>query len=322
MQDIYLDRRVSQSLIKAADELAATQKINSSDTYGHINRLLSDELKEFKETISLAPDTHVASINGLPFPAVHGPTPASWQECVGTVRTWRFVLAIVASAVGRPFGWLGQQQGRIITDLVPTRGKEDLQVGASSNTTLTLHTEDAFHPRRATHFALFGLRNPSAVGTTLAHIDEAWQLLDSESRNILTGDGAIILPDDSYEDYEDAAPKAMTSIWSNSAGLGMRFDPAYTDKKSGSQQWWKAYETLRWALHTVTYEIPIKPGQIAIINNDKCVHGRVPFVANYDGTDRWMLRINIMGPEKMRPSQEADEPGYGQLVRFMDGEIL
>ena len=72
----------------------------------------------------------------------------------------------------------------------------------------------------------------------------------------------------------------------------------------------------------MTYEIPIKPGQIAIINNDKCVHGRVPFVANYDGTDRWMLRINIMGPEKMRPSQEADEPGYGQLVRFMDGEIL
>ena len=97
---------------------------------------------------------------------------------------------------------------------MPTRGQENQQVGASSNTTLTLHTEDAFHPRRATHFALFGLRNPKNVGTTLAPIDEAWHLLDVDSKKILTGDGAIIIPDASYGDYEYAAPTAMTSILS------------------------------------------------------------------------------------------------------------
>ncbi|KAA0881606.1 MULTISPECIES: TauD/TfdA family dioxygenase [Corynebacterium] len=322
MQHLHLSQELSHRIVKAADELAATQKISSPDSYNAINHLLTDELEELKELILLSPTAHATSIHGLPFPAVHGPTPATWQECVGKVRTWRFVLAIIASAVGRPFGWFGQQKGRITTDLVPTRGQENQQVGASSNTTLTLHTEDAFHPRRATHFALFGLRNPKNVGTTLAPIDEAWHLLDVDSKKILTGDGAIIIPDASYGDYEYAAPTAMTSIWKTDGNLGMRFDPAYTDKNSGTLQWWEAFEKLQQALHTVTYTVPIKPGQMVIINNDRCAHGRVPFVANYDGTDRWMLRINIMGTKNTRPINEINEPGYGQHIRFMDGEIL
>lgn len=322
MQNLHLTQKLSHRIVKAADQLAATQKINSPDSYAAINHLLTNELEELKELISLSPTAHATSIHGLPFPAVHGPTPEKWQKCVGTVRTWRFVLAIIASTVGRPFGWLGQQDGRITTDLVPTRGQENQQVGASSNTTLTLHTEDAFHPRRATHFALFGLRNPKNVGTTLAPIDEAWHLLDKNSQRILTGDGAIITPDSSYGNYEYTAPIAMTSVWKSDAHLGMRFDPAYTDKNSGTRQWWEAFEKLQRALHAVTYTVPIKPGQMVIINNDKCAHGRVPFLANYDGTDRWMLRINIMGPETIRPIKETNEPGYGQHIRFMDGEIL
>ena len=51
---------------------------------------------------------------------------------------------------------------------------------------------------------------PKSVGTTLAPIDEAWHLLDVDSKKILTGDGAIIIPDASYGDYEYAAPTAMT----------------------------------------------------------------------------------------------------------------
>lgn len=322
MQKIFIDHALSHRLIKSADELAALSSVNSPESAAAIDTLLDNELADLRDVICLDPRQHAALISGLPFPAVNGPTPASWKGCRGEVRTWRFMLAIVASAVGRPFGWLGQQEGRLITDLVPTKGQEAQQVGASSSTPLTLHTEDAFHPRRSTHFALFGLRNPKKVGTTLAPCDQAWKRLDSDSRKILMTPGAVILPDDSYSDFDNSAPDSMTAVWERDHGLGLRFDPAYTDRSTGSRRWWQAYEKLAAALDSVTYSVPIAPGQLVIINNDTCVHGRVPFTADYNGTDRWMLRINMMEHNTQRLTTESAEPGYGQRIRCIDGQVL
>jgi hypothetical protein len=42
------------------------------------------------------------------------------------------------------------------------------------------------------------------------------------------------------------------------------------------------------------------------------VHGREPFQARYDGTDRWLKRVNVRVPGRPRPAQETDEHGYGQ----------
>lgn len=239
MQDVHLSVKLSHELIKAADQLAATTAIYSPEAADRINQLLNNNLRELRYVISMEPAEHGLLVNGLPFPAVNGPTPPSWQHCRGHVRTWRFVLAIIASAIGKPFGWLGQQQGRIVTDIVPTRGQETSQVGASSSSELLLHTEDAFHPRRATHFALFGLRNPHAVGTTIAPIAQAWPLLDQDTQNVLLSDGAIILPDDSYHKskgesaHASGTPLSMHAIWKKPKGWGLRFDPGlYRQKHS------------------------------------------------------------------------------------------
>ena len=40
-------------------------------------------------------------------------------------------------------------------------------------------------------------------------------------------------------------------------------------------------------------EVPLQPGDCIFIDNYRVVHGRNAFKARYDGTDRWLKRINL-----------------------------
>jgi alpha-ketoglutarate-dependent taurine dioxygenase len=39
--------------------------------------------------------------------------------------------------------------------------------------------------------------------------------------------------------------------------------------------------------------VALRPGECLFIDNYKAVHGRSSFRARFDGTDRWLKRINI-----------------------------
>jgi alpha-ketoglutarate-dependent taurine dioxygenase len=40
-------------------------------------------------------------------------------------------------------------------------------------------------------------------------------------------------------------------------------------------------------------DLVLQAGDICFIDNYRAVHGRRPFKARYDGTDRWLKRVNI-----------------------------
>jgi alpha-ketoglutarate-dependent taurine dioxygenase len=43
----------------------------------------------------------------------------------------------------------------------------------------------------------------------------------------------------------------------------------------------------------VVTTITTRPGDVLILDNYRAVHGRQAFAARFDGTDRWLRRINI-----------------------------
>lgn len=319
MQTISIPPTLSRKLIEQADIIAATTKLDDPNFGDRIDDA-SASVPELMDLLQ-AQKSHLLMLDGLPYPAVNGGTPKSWNDCKGTVKTWRTLLVIIARTMGKPFGWIGQQDGRLVTDLVPNPLHAKTQTGASSSVDLTLHTEDAFTPRRATHFMLFGLRNHEAVGTTIAPISEAIKLLSLEDINLLQQPETTIVPDDSYSRSSIETSLPLQTLWWSDDGWKLRYDPAYTKINDARPEWVTAYNNLTKALKTVTSTVPIKPGQIAIINNDECVHGRVAFTPRYDGTDRWMLRINLMQESSYRLPSEQIEPGYDQLRRFYDGSI-
>jgi len=44
----------------------------------------------------------------------------------------------------------------------------------------------------------------------------------------------------------------------------------------------------------VTKRVVLSDGDVLVIDNDRAVHGRTPFVPRYDGTDRWLKRALVV----------------------------
>jgi len=256
-------------------------------------------------------------LRGLPAADMSlAPTPPSWSKAPreGTAE-WDATLLLLASAIGDVFGWEGQQDGRLVHDIVPSKGHEQEQTGASSTVTLTAHTEDAFHPGRANLLLLACLRNDDAVPTRLSSVRHTQ--LSAADRALLERPTLPILPDDAYSEADGqaaAAPPEVATLWDGDGGLRIRYDPAYTPLEQADPAYRAAYDRLTAELDRVAVDVTLGAGDVLVIDNDMAVHGRQPFQARYDGTDRWLKRVSVWQPDTERPAAEGAEHGYGQRL--------
>ncbi|MFJ6618112.1 TauD/TfdA family dioxygenase [Kitasatospora sp. NPDC091335] len=244
-----------------------------------------------------------------------GPTPGHWSTVGDAGALWDVVLLLVSTLMGTPIAWDGQQDGRFVHNIVPSPGHESEQTGASSSVLLTPHTEDAFHPGRAHLLLLCCMRNHDAIATTAAGVRLA-DLSDADVEQ-LKRPVAPILPDDAYEQARQfgGRPAPVPTLFETPEGLTMRYDPAYTPLEETDEAWREAYGRLGEELARVSVAVSLEPGDILVIDNDLVVHGRVPFQARYDGTDRWLKRASVrVGQRPTRPAAENDEHGYGQAA--------
>ncbi|MFD3518621.1 TauD/TfdA family dioxygenase [Streptomyces sp. NPDC058657] len=244
--------------------------------------------------------------------AAPGPTPAHWaQTDPEDSAAYDVALALAGRLLGRVFGWSDQQDGRVVHNILPSRGYEEMQVGASSTVPLTWHTEDGFHPERADLLLLACVRNPDSVGTLLAGIRRA--PLSPEAVGQLRRPLLVIEPDDSYED-DDAAQEqriGMATLWDGDNGLGVRYDPSYTVPLTADPAFSAAYRQLGDAFEKCAFVVPLEPGDLLMVDNNAVVHGRIAFRPRYDGTDRWLKRV-LVRAQSVRPLGELLEHGYHQ----------
>ncbi|MFC9292936.1 TauD/TfdA family dioxygenase [Streptomyces sp. NPDC057011] len=243
-----------------------------------------------------------------------GATPSSWTTAGDSGAVHDIALLLLATVMGNPIAWEGQQNGRFVHNIVPAAGHETQQTGASSSVLLSPHTEDAFHPGRA-HLLMLGcMRNRDDVATTAASIRKA--RLSAADVALLVRPVLPILPDDAYEEarrYTEGAPPAVPALFAAEDGMTLRFDPAYTPLDGADGAYRAAYGRLCDELARVSVAVSLRPGEVLVVDNDLVVHGRVPFRARYDGTDRWLKRASVRVPgRRTRPAAEAEEHGYGQ----------
>lgn len=255
-------------------------------------------------------------LTGLPIDdETIGATPSIWATA-GDGGVQDIVLLLLSAAMGHLIAWPGQQDGRFVHNIVPARGHESEQTGASSTVLLSPHTEDAFHPGRANLLLLGCMRNHDRIATTAASIRRTH--LDDADLETLSRAEVPILPDDSYteaQSYIHQPPPPVPTLFHANDGLTLRFDPAYTPLEQATPAYQQAYRRLTAELARVSVSVALSPGQVLVIDNDQAVHGRVPFRPRYDGTDRWLKRASVRVPgRRTRPLAEADEHGYGQAI--------
>jgi enduracididine beta-hydroxylase len=258
-------------------------------------------------------------ISGYPIDeATIGKTPSHWKckpETSSTIEVELFLVTL-GSLLGDALGWATQQDGSIIHDIIPIKECENEQLGTGSAQTLWWHNEDAFHEYRADYIGMICLRNPDDVATTIASIDNVQ--IDAETTRLLFEPYFTIRPDESHQEKNASDPhnipldpddprriaykriqemndngKKISVLYGHPQSPYIRIDPYFMSPVEDKKLAQLAVENLIKSIDEVLLDVVLHPGDILFIDNYKAVHGRKPFKPRYDGTDRWLKRINV-----------------------------
>lgn len=240
-----------------------------------------------------------------------GPTPDSPTGATRKDATSETVLLAVASRLGEPVGYLPEHGGDIVQNIVPTRAEARRQTSTSSGVTLAFHTETAFHPHRPTFLVLLCLRGDPAAATTLCDVADLVDALPADVRAVLAEARFGTRPDESFGGGPDAPLGPPMSVLCGGTSPELLYDQELTRGRDAEAQ--SALDELGAAVlrhHTSTV---LEAGDVLVIDNRRCVHGRSPFPARFDGTDRWLQRAFVV--EDLAASA-ADRVGRVITTRF------
>lgn len=230
------------------------------------------------------------------------PTPTTVYFNSPHLAQVRVNLITQASNYGFPICFAQEQCGALIQNVFPIQKTESQQISTSSKTELGLHTEAAFHPYKPTAVLLLCLRgDPNAV-TTYANVDDIVKHLKPATQSILTNLWFTTSIDESFRtngerDIELPCSVLSEVISKTSDRRAIRINPVYdicydeTLIKGINEQAVVALGELHDAIRQSIKQIVLKTGDLLILNNKTTIHGRLPFQARYDGTDRWVQRI-------------------------------
>lgn len=221
-------------------------------------------------------------------------------------------LAGISEAVGPMVAYRQEKvvgAGGLFMPVHPIRGAESTQTANSSEVDLTYHTELAFHPYSPTHLGLLCLRpdHERRAATYFAIAKEIQNQLSAETREILRQRVFTTQQDESWGGGPVAGLMAVLR--------GSEDDPELTYDldlmRSPLPEATRALAELGEAALAVRRQVVLQEGDLLLLDNRRAVHGRSPFTARYDGSDRWLLRSYVA--TSLRPSA-ADRPGGGRLI--------
>lgn len=201
------------------------------------------------------------------------------------------LLILLASYLGEPMGWESQRDGALVNNIIPLQGHKDEQLSTGSAVELDWHTEEAFHPCRADYLALMCMRNNDNVATLVASIADI--NLPADIKKVLFEERFIFLCDKNFEDGPFDLSKPQAILFGDLNSPYMKIDPSFMHAVEGDQEAADALTFIAQAIKNALFDVALEPGQVVFIDNYRVVHGRKPFTPKFDGTDRWLKRINI-----------------------------
>ena len=235
------------------------------------------------------------------------PTPATpYTEKSSTLVSHESMIEY-SIGLGYAISYRQEQQGRLIQNIVPVHKTEMEQISTSSKVLLALHTETAFHPYKPDYVMLLCLRGDPTAITTYAESEDILSLLSKDTLNTLKEKRFTTGIDISFRNKGDEKKRIPTVILEEKNG-----DYSFTydaDLMQGNDRLAdEALGDIEKAIQKCTREIILSKGDLLIIDNNKTIHGRKPFQARYDGTDRWVQRMLV---KKILPPQD-----------FMNGHVV
>ena len=298
--------------------------LNEASVIAHeLPRPLRNFLNNFKRQ---EPPGGACLIKGYPIDDRKiGPTPEHWKDKseVSPTLEEEMLHMLFGALLGDAIAWATQQDAHILHDVLPVKGDENEQISTGSNQAVWWHNEDAFHPFRGDYVSLMCLRNSDRIPTTLASADQI--KLGPREINILFEPRFVIYPDESHAEKNNSltftysangngngngngtdplkaareriremhtSPSKMAVLYGDPHSPYLRLDP-YFMRPLDDDEAQSALNALVRAVDKCLGEVVLEPGDFLFVDNYRAVHGRKHFKARYDGTDRWLKRMNI-----------------------------
>ncbi|MCY7297541.1 TauD/TfdA family dioxygenase [Alteromonas sp. a30] len=218
-----------------------------------------------------------------------GNTPSDFftrdEKSICTNEEIMFIL--YSELLGFTFGWNSIQNGNIINDIFPMKKDCKSATSAGSAYDFGMHTEDAFHPYRADYLVLFGMRNPDEVATLISFLkpdDLSSETIESLFKKEFVVGANVGQNVTEIEEYTSALFGCKSSPYLKVNMNNMR---------SLNQKSKEALFKLNQALLNNTFKYRVQQGDFLVLDNLKTVHGREKYVPRYDGTDRWLKRMQV-----------------------------
>jgi alpha-ketoglutarate-dependent taurine dioxygenase len=229
-------------------------------------------------------------LRGMPVGDVP-PTPAHPRAATAKDRASEFVLLTVGRRLGQPVGYAPEHGGGLVQNLVPTQDSVDRQTSTSSAVQLAFHTETAFHPHRPRYLLLLCLRGDPAGKTLLCSVPHAVRELPDRQVAVLREPRFDTGVDESFgRTSRRIGPFAVLA--GDPAQPFVTFDADLTAGLDEEAE--DALAALRAAVDDCFLEVTLEDGDLLVVDNAVTVHGRSPFPARFDGTDRWLQRVFVV----------------------------
>jgi alpha-ketoglutarate-dependent taurine dioxygenase len=101
----------------------------------------------------------------------------------------------------------------------------------------------------------------------------------------------------------DTAPEKIAVLFGSPDAPYLRLDPYFMSPLDEDPEAQHALNALIALIDASLIEIILQPGEICFLDNFRAVHGRKPFKAKYDGSDRRIKRISMT--RDLRKSRES-----------------
>ena len=295
---------------EVASQYGSVEEVGFLDSASTYAQELPRRLRRFLNAFRLWEPSGVCVISGYPVDdSKIGKTPVHWSKGAAGSSTMEeeVFLNLCGALLGDVIAWSHQRDGLICQDLVPVEAHKEEMLGSGSELDLVWHTEDARYSYRGDYIGLMCLRNPDAVPTTFASIDEVQ--LDHSQIEVLFEPRFVFRPDPSHP--TDSEREKAPVLFGDPESPYIRFDP-YSMDRPETEEARLAMDYLIRAIDVNLTGVTLLPGECLFIDNYKAVHGRSSFKARFDGTDRWLKRINIA--RDLRKSREVRKAPASRVI--------
>lgn len=218
-------------------------------------------------------------------------TPINNSFHIGGKTMMGKISAIISEFIGSMVCYEAEGNGKLFQDMVPNKKLSNSQTSLSSKVELELHTEQAFSDLRPDYLNLACLRGNNEAKTYYLPMDVVLENMNKDELIQLNEKNWYMGVDLSFMmNGCENNKRGPLSLFTNNSNFV--FDQDLLISTNSTSKY--LVDKIINLYYKYRKHIVLEPGDLLIINNNNCVHGRSSFTPNYDGYDRFIVRSFIM----------------------------